>query len=95
MEQVGTISRIATGRAERPLAPVSIRATRDGSNNLIISWVRRTRIGGEWLDLTGEVPLGETSEAYEVETRNAGDTATLRTITGSRRRRPATPPRSR
>ncbi len=82
VEQVGTVSRIATGRAERPLAPASIRGTRDGSNNLTITWVRRTRIGGEWLDLTGDVPLGEASEAYEVEIRNAGDTATLRTITG-------------
>jgi hypothetical protein len=82
VEQVGTVSRIATGRAERPLAPASIRGTRDGSNNLTISWVRRTRIGGEWLDLTGDVPLGEASEAYEMEVRNAGDTATLRTITG-------------
>ena len=82
VEQVGTASRIATGRAERPLAPASIRGTRDGSNNLTITWVRRTRLGGEWLDLTGDVPLGEASEAYEVEIRNAGDTATVRTITG-------------
>ena len=28
------------------------------------------------------MPLVEASEAYEVEIRNAGDTATLRTITG-------------
>jgi hypothetical protein len=82
VEQVGTISRIAAGRAERPFAPVNIAGARDGSNNLTITWVRRTRIGGEWLDLTGDVPLGEASEAYEVDVRNASDTATLRTITG-------------
>ncbi len=28
------------------------------------------------------MPLGEASEAYEVEVRNANDTAMLRTITG-------------
>jgi len=45
--------------------------------------VRRTRLGGELLDLTGDVPLGEASQAYEVDIRNAGDTATLRTITAA------------
>ncbi len=54
VDQLGTVSRIATGRAERPLAPASIHRTRHGSNNLTITWVRRTRIGGEWLDLTGD-----------------------------------------
>lgn len=76
------MTRSNAGRAERPYAPAQIRGTRDGSLNLTITWVRRTRLGGEWLDWTGDVPLGETTEAYEVLIRNAGDTATLRTITG-------------
>lgn len=63
------------GRAEQPYAPVHIAGTRDGSNDLMIAWVRRTRIGGELVDLTGAVPLGDASEAYEVDIRNAADTA--------------------
>jgi protein involved in polysaccharide export with SLBB domain len=34
------------------------------------------------VDLTDSVPLAEETEAYEVDIRNAGDTATLRTFTG-------------
>jgi hypothetical protein len=43
--------------------------------------VRRTRTSGEWRDGI-DVPLGETSEAYEVEIWNAGRTSLLRTFTG-------------
>jgi hypothetical protein len=74
--------RLMIGRAEQPYAPVHIAGTRDGSNNLTITWVRRTRIGGELVDLTGAVPLSEASELYEVDIRNAADTATLRSFTG-------------
>ncbi len=50
--------------ALRPLAPVHVRAMRGGSG-VNISWIRRTRIDGDsW---TGEVPLGEDSERYEVD----------------------------
>jgi hypothetical protein len=50
--------------ALRPLAPVHVRAVRDGSG-VTIRWVRRTRAEGDsW---TGEVPLGEDSERYEVD----------------------------
>ncbi len=74
--------RLMIGRAEQPYAPVHIAGTRDGSNNLTVTWVRRTRIGGELVDLTGAVPLGEAAELYEVDIRNASDTATLRTFAG-------------
>jgi hypothetical protein len=72
----------ARGRAERPYAPVQIAGSRDGGNNLTITWVRRTRVGGELRDTSGVVPIAEASEAYEVDIRNAADTATLRTISG-------------
>lgn len=55
-----------TGRAFLPYAPVHITGQRDGSGNLDISWVRRTRIGGAWRDLV-EVPLSEAQEAYEID----------------------------
>lgn len=65
------------GKALKPYAPVHISGTRDGSGNLTISWVRRTRIGGEWRDGV-EIPLAETAEKYEVEILS-GSTA-LRTL---------------
>ena len=47
-----------------PLAPVHLKARRDGSG-VTITWIRRTRIDGDtWV---GEVPLGEDSEQYAVD----------------------------
>jgi hypothetical protein len=54
------------GVAFKPYAPVHITGTRDGSGNLTIHWIRRTRIDGQWRDGV-EVPLGEASEGYEVD----------------------------
>jgi hypothetical protein len=55
----------AARRGLRPLAPVHARASRDGSGDVTITWLRQTRIGGDaWEPV--EVPLGETSEAYAV-----------------------------
>lgn len=54
------------GRALKPYAPVQVRGMRDGSGNLTLSWIRRTRIGGDWRDLV-DVPLAETLERYEIE----------------------------
>ncbi len=48
----------------RPYAPVHIQPRRVAAD-LAVSWVRRTRIGGDsWSGI--EVPLGETGEAYLV-----------------------------
>jgi len=80
VQEAASIPRTNRGRAEQPYAPVNVVGSRDGSNNLTITWVRRTRLGGELLDGTGTVPLGEASEAYQVDIRNAADTATVRTI---------------
>jgi hypothetical protein len=68
------------GLARRPYAPVHIRGQRDGAGNLTISWVRRTRIGGDdWNQ--GDVPLGEESEAYEVDILDG--THVIRTLQAS------------
>jgi len=48
--------------------------------NITLSWVRRTRIGGELKDGTGAVPLGETSETYEVDILDGPGGAVLRTL---------------
>lgn len=62
----------------KPYAAVHLKGTRDTSNNLTITWIRRSRYGGEWRDNV-DVPLGETSENYEVDILN-GSNVVVRTI---------------
>ena len=66
----------------KPYAPAGIGGTVDGSGNITITWVRRTRIGGEadWADGVTDVPLSEDSESYDVDVLN-GSTV-VRTISG-------------
>lgn len=64
--------------ALRPWSPVDIAGARDGGNNLTLTWTRRSRV--PFASFFSTAPLGEATEAYEVDIRNAGDTATLRTI---------------
>jgi len=66
-----------TGRALRPHAPVHLRARRTGGD-WALSWIRRTRIGGDLWD-GGDVPLGEAREAYRTEILD-GAGAAVRTI---------------
>ena len=59
-----------------PLAPVHVKAARDGSG-VTFSWIRRTRIDGDsWV---GEVPLGEDSEQYALDILSGG--SVVRTLT--------------
>ena len=53
------------GVGMKPFAPVHVRGVRD-AGDLTITWVRRSRAGGDNWDSV-EVPLGEASEAYEVD----------------------------
>jgi len=55
------------GNDLKPANPVHITATRDGSNNITFSWVRRTRYAGDWLENTSSVPLNEDVEAYSID----------------------------
>jgi hypothetical protein len=54
-----TVIKALRGREERPYAPVHLAGPRDGTGNLTITWVRRTRVNGVWADFTGDVPLSE------------------------------------
>ncbi|MDE2164109.1 MAG: glycoside hydrolase/phage tail family protein [Alphaproteobacteria bacterium] len=54
----------ACGR--RPLSPVHLRAARQSNGDIALSWIRRTRIGGDSWDQI-EVPLGEAAESYELD----------------------------
>ena len=53
------------GEGLKPLSPAHVRGLRS-AGDLAISWVRRTRIGGDNWD-AAEVPLGEEAERYEVD----------------------------
>lgn len=58
-------------------APVHLGFGRDTENNLTLSWIRRTRIGGEWRDNV-DVPLGEDFEHYVVEVLDNSYTEVIR-----------------
>lgn len=55
-----------TAAAEMPYAPAQLAAAIDGAD-IVLDWERRTRLDGEWEDLTEDVPLGEASEEYEID----------------------------
>ncbi len=71
--------RTMTGRDLKPYAPWAVKATIDGGD-ILITWSRRTRIGGELKDGTGTVPLAEASEAYEVDILDEPGGTVLRTL---------------
>lgn len=75
-----SISFTLTGASARPFSPVAVAGSRDGGLNLTITWTRRSRIGTELPD-SGDIPLDEPSEAYQVDIMN-GSTV-VRTISSS------------
>ncbi len=60
-----TVTAIAGRRARLPLSPVHLSARGLAGGAFELSWIRRTRRGGDSWDGI-EVPLGEESEAYQV-----------------------------
>lgn len=66
------------------LSPVYLNGNRHPStNDWTLTWIRRTRIGGEWRDLI-DAPLSEATEAYEIEIySSAAYTALKRTLTST------------
>jgi hypothetical protein len=74
---------IYTGVNLECLSPVYLNGNRHPStNDWSLEWLRRTRVGGEWLNNVDAL-LSEASEAYEVEIYSSGTYVTLkRTITG-------------
>ncbi|CAN5481594.1 glycoside hydrolase/phage tail family protein [soil metagenome] len=69
-----------TGAGMRPYSPVHLSAVRDypgASNDVTLSWIRRTRVGGDNWDSV-EVPLGEETQSYEIDIYDGSDI--LRTL---------------
>lgn len=65
----------------KPLSPVHLAGGRNAAGDVVVKWVRRTRVGGEWRDFV-DAQLGEASEAYEAEVWASGYVTLKRTITG-------------
>ena len=75
-----------SGVSLEPYAPAGVNASRNSSRDLIIRWSRCDRMEFEDSDLSDyreECPQSEASESYEIEIRNAGDTAAVRTLTAT------------
>jgi hypothetical protein len=62
---------VAAAEALRPPAPVHLRAEAQSDGGVLISWVRRSRLGWGWTS-GSDTPLGEESERYQVEVAGAG-----------------------
>jgi hypothetical protein len=62
----------------RPLSPVQVTSQWQSGGDTLISWIRRSRIGGDSWD---NVPLGEESEAYEIDVLDGS--AVVRTLDAS------------
>jgi hypothetical protein len=74
--------RTARGRAEQPYSPVRLAATRDGGDNISLTWVRRGRLNAGIFPRISRVPIGETALEYEVEILDAPGGAVVRTFAG-------------
>lgn len=81
LPDVSAVPLVITGQELKPYSPVQIEGTRDGSDNLTLTWVRRARKDAELEDGT-DVPLDEPFEEYEVEIWDSGFTVLMRTISG-------------
>lgn len=69
------------GNTNKPYAPAHFRAVKDaGTGDWVFTWVRRSRIGYRWTG-NSTVPLGESTEEYDVKIMNGG--SVVRTITVS------------
>ncbi|MGY6570117.1 MAG: phage tail protein [Salinarimonas sp.] len=83
-EDAETLVQSHAGRDLKPYAPWNVRAVKTGSPaNITLSWIRRTRIGGELKDGAGIVPLGEASESYEVDILDGPGGVVFRTLTST------------
>lgn len=73
-----------TGVNLKPLSPVYLNGSRHPSTrDWTLTWTRRTRVSPEWRDNV-DVPIGEETEAYEIDIYDGPGYATVvRTLTAS------------
>lgn len=66
LQSARSLTFAASKAAVKPLSPVFVAAGRTAAGGMNIQWQRRSRIDQAWRDY-GDVELGETSEAYEID----------------------------
>ncbi|MGB7387691.1 MAG: phage tail protein [Pseudomonas neustonica] len=62
----------------KPLSPVNAEAERDGAGDLTATFTRRSRLGSTWWGNGTQAPVGETTEAYEIDVMDGS--SVVRTI---------------
>jgi len=69
-----------SGRGLQPFSPAQLSRIPRPSGDILLTWLRRTRAssGDSWVLV--DVPLGETTEAYDLEILNGA--AVVRTVSG-------------
>jgi len=55
-----------SGRLYQPWSVCNVSGSRDAESNLTITWIRRDRNGGAWLD-NADIPMSENIERYEID----------------------------
>lgn len=58
-----------TGRCVKPYAPAQFKAVQQTNGDFALSWIRRTRFNGGWLN-SADVPLNEEREEYTLQIYN-------------------------
>jgi hypothetical protein len=69
-------------KALMPYAVAQEKAEVGASDSIDLSWVRRTRVGGQLQDGFGSVPLNEDTEEYEIDIFDGPGGTLVRTVTG-------------
>jgi hypothetical protein len=82
LDEVTAVSLAFAGISQECYSPIGLAATRDNAGNIWIAWTRRDRKAGDRTDYAN-FPMSEVAEQYEIEFRNAADTATLRTLSSA------------
>lgn len=81
-EDAVAIAATHSGNDLKPYAVVHLAAAMSGSD-IVLSWVRRTRLGGAMIDGLGEVPLHEQTESYEADIYDPIGGGVFRTLTSA------------
>lgn len=66
LSEAPTLTETLTGESLRPLSPCHVRGSRNTAGDLTVRWLRRTRIGGDWLD-DADAAIGESGLHFEVD----------------------------
>ncbi|KKM78607.1 hypothetical protein LCGC14_1358270 [marine sediment metagenome] len=82
IDDAGAIGFINNSVGQKPYSVVHVALSRDGSGNIIITWIRRTRVGGRWRDGV-DVPLSEDTESYSIDILDAPGGAVKRNLTST------------